>query len=68
MINAAPPPAFAHPLASPWWAGTDAITDVAGIEVGQFTDERRPTGCSVVLARGGAVAGVDVRGARTRHA
>ena len=41
-----------------------AITDVAGIEVGHFTDPRRPTGCSVVIAREGAVAGVDVRGAR----
>jgi len=40
-----------------------AITDVAGIEVGHFTDPRRPTGCTVVLAREGAVAGVDVRGA-----
>jgi L-aminopeptidase/D-esterase-like protein len=40
-----------------------AITDVAGIEVGHFTDTRRPTGCTVVLARDGAVAGVDVRGA-----
>jgi L-aminopeptidase/D-esterase-like protein len=40
-----------------------AITDVEGIEVGHFTDTRRPTGCSVVLARDGAVAGVDVRGA-----
>jgi L-aminopeptidase/D-esterase-like protein len=40
-----------------------AITDVAGIEVGHFTDSRRPTGCTVVLARGGAVGGVDVRGA-----
>lgn len=40
-----------------------AITDVAGIEVGHFTDERRPTGCSVVIVRDGAVAGVDVRGA-----
>lgn len=40
-----------------------AITDVAGIEAGHFTDTRRPTGCTVVLARGGAVAGVDVRGA-----
>ena len=36
---------------------------MAGIEVGQFTDTRRPTGCSVVIARDGAVAGVDVRGA-----
>ena len=43
--------------------GSGAITDVGGIEVGQFTDGRRPTGCSVVLARAGAVAGVDVRGA-----
>lgn len=40
-----------------------AITDVAGIEVGHFTDPRRPTGCTVVLAREGAVAAVDVRGA-----
>lgn len=40
-----------------------AITDVAGIAVGHFTDTRRPTGCSVVIAREGAVAGVDVRGA-----
>lgn len=40
-----------------------AITDVRGIEVGHHTDTRRPTGCTVVLAREGAVAGVDVRGA-----
>ena len=45
--------------AAPW----GAITDVAGIEVGHFTDPRRPTGCSVVLARAGATAAVDVRGA-----
>ena len=40
-----------------------SITDVAGIEVGHHTDARRPTGCTVVLAQDGAVAGVDVRGA-----
>jgi len=40
-----------------------AITDVAGIEVGHFTETRRPTGCTVIMAREGAVAGVDVRGA-----
>jgi L-aminopeptidase/D-esterase-like protein len=45
------------------FASADSITRVAGIEVGQFTDTRRPTGCSVVIARAGAVAGVDVRGA-----
>jgi len=40
-----------------------AITDVAGLRVGHHTDPRRPTGCTVVLADGGATAGVDVRGA-----
>ena len=44
-------------------ADPGSITRVAGIEVGHFTDTRRPTGCSVVIARQGAVAGVDVRGA-----
>ncbi|EER57614.1 peptidase S58, DmpA, partial [Acidovorax delafieldii 2AN] len=45
-------------------AGTaGSITRVAGIEVGHFTDARRPTGCTVVMARQGAVGGVDVRGA-----
>jgi L-aminopeptidase/D-esterase-like protein len=44
-------------------AAAGAITDVAGIEVGHFSDSRRPTGCTVILARDGAVAGVDVRGA-----
>ena len=39
------------------------ITDVAGIAFCHSTDTRRPTGCSVVSARAGAVAGVDVRGA-----
>ncbi len=40
-----------------------AITDVAGIRVGQATHMRRPTGCTVILCEEGAVAGVDVRGA-----
>lgn len=39
-----------------------SITDVAGIEVGHSTDTRRPTGCTVVLARAGALGAVDVRG------
>ena len=42
---------------------TDSITDVLGLEVGHFTDTRRPTGCTVVITRDGAVGGVDVRGA-----
>ena len=40
-----------------------AITDIAGLKVGHFTDPRRPTGCTVLLFEAGAVAGVDVRGA-----
>jgi L-aminopeptidase/D-esterase-like protein len=44
-------------------AAAGAITDVPGIEVGHFTDTRRPTGCSVVITRPGAVGGVAVRGA-----
>lgn len=40
-----------------------AITEVAGIKVGHFTDSRRPTGCTVILVEESAVAGVDVRGA-----
>ncbi|MCR0984598.1 P1 family peptidase [Roseomonas populi] len=40
-----------------------AITEVPGIRVGHFTETRRPTGCTVILAEEGAVAGADVRGA-----
>jgi len=39
-----------------------SITAVRGLRCGHFTDPRRPTGCTVVLALEGAVAGVDVRG------
>jgi L-aminopeptidase/D-esterase-like protein len=39
-----------------------AITDVPGIEVGHAQDEAALTGCTVLLTRKGAVAGVDVRG------
>jgi L-aminopeptidase/D-esterase-like protein len=41
----------------------DAITDVPGIEVGHATDTDGLTGCTAVLCRAGAVAGVAVRGA-----
>jgi len=43
-------------------AALGGLTDVPGLRVGHFTDARRPTGCTVVLAEAGAVAGVDVRG------
>ena len=40
----------------------DTITAVLGIEAGHYTDRGNATGCTVVLCRGGAVGGVDVRG------
>jgi L-aminopeptidase/D-esterase-like protein len=39
-----------------------SMRDVPGIAVGHATDPIGVTGCTVVLADGGAVAGVDVRG------
>ncbi len=68
--------ALAAGLAAPWPATGEAgvpkqsapityaggLTEVAGLSVGHFTDSRRPTGCTVVLAEAGAVCGVDVRG------
>ena len=43
-------------------ASAGGLTDVPGLRVGHFTDTRRPTGCTVVVAEAGAVCGVDVRG------
>jgi L-aminopeptidase/D-esterase-like protein len=40
----------------------NSITDVRGIEVGHAQNEEALTGCTVILCRNGAVAGVDVRG------
>ena len=40
----------------------NAITDVRGIEVGHSQNESALTGCTVIICRKGAVAGVDVRG------
>lgn len=40
----------------------NTLTDVAGIEVGHAQDDQALTGCTVILCRKGAVAGVDVRG------
>jgi L-aminopeptidase/D-esterase-like protein len=51
----------AHPLKARLIGG--AITDVPGIKIGHFTDERRPTGCTVILPDEASTAGVDVRGA-----
>lgn len=40
-----------------------SLVDVPGLDIGQHTLSQRLSGCSVVLARAGAVAAVDVRGA-----
>jgi L-aminopeptidase/D-esterase-like protein len=40
----------------------DSIIEVSGIEVGHAQDDVALTGCTIVLCRKGAVAGVDVRG------
>jgi L-aminopeptidase/D-esterase-like protein len=45
---------------SPASAGLAAV---AGLRVGHYSMPGRPTGCTVVVADGGAVGGVDVRGA-----
>src|SRR5512144_1497510 len=39
-----------------------SITDIPGILVGHAQDQRALTGCTIILCREGAVAGVDVRG------
>jgi L-aminopeptidase/D-esterase-like protein len=38
------------------------LTAVPGLKVGHHTLPERPTGCTVIVAESGAVAGVDVRG------
>lgn len=40
-----------------------SLTAVGGLKVGHHSLAERPTGCTVVLAETGAIAGVDVRGA-----
>ena len=54
--------AFGGSTAATFASEAGALTDVAGLEVGHHTLSERPTGCTVILARAGAVAGVDIRG------
>ncbi len=60
------PSAQAIELGNGFAAAEDApagsLTDVEGLKVGHFIESKRPTGCTVVIAEHGAVAGVDVRG------
>lgn len=65
------PVAAAIALLSLLWAAPNAamntdergLTAVEGLKVGHHTLAERPTGCTVIIAEAGAVAGVDVRGA-----
>ena len=57
-----PESALRHAPATPARPQTGTITDVPGIRVGHYTYPDAPTGCTVVIADGGAVGGVDVRG------
>ena len=41
------------------------LTDISGITVGHASDFDGLTGCTAILCRGGAVAGVDIRGSAT---
>jgi L-aminopeptidase/D-esterase-like protein len=41
------------------------LTDIAGIRVGHVSDYDALTGCTAILCEGGAVGGVDIRGAAT---
>jgi L-aminopeptidase/D-esterase-like protein len=43
-------------------AVNNTLTAVPGIAVGHYTLPERPTGCTVIVIEGGAMAGVDVRG------
>ena len=47
---------------APRRAAGGSLTDVPGLEVGHAQDQEALTGCTVVICRRGAVAGVDVRG------
>lgn len=40
----------------------ETIADVPGIKVGQYTDRKKRTGCTVILCENGAIAGMDIRG------
>src|SRR5437762_2322224 len=59
-----PPGGTLSAMGGPHSVAAGSICDVPGIRVGQATAERGPTGCTVILCPpGGAIAGVDVRGA-----
>jgi L-aminopeptidase/D-esterase-like protein len=47
---------------SPLPSGGGSLIDAGGLSVGHFTDERRPTGCTVILFDKPATAGADYDG------
>ena len=43
-------------------ASGGSLTDIGGVRVGHFTDQRRPTGCTAILFDQPAIAGIDYDG------
>ena len=62
LVTAAEPATSQQPVKTDLTTLT-GLTAVSGIKVGHHTLSERPTGCTVILAEAGVVAGVDVRGA-----
>ena len=64
LLGAAPLAAARHARAAQQTTppGAGSLTDAGGLRVGHFTDQRRPTGCTVILFDQPARAGVDYNG------
>jgi len=60
LAEIAQPDPAAGQTAAP--ASGGSLTDIGGVRVGHFTDERRPTGCTAILFDRPAVAGIDYDG------
>jgi L-aminopeptidase/D-esterase-like protein len=63
LLDSPPLRAYSREIQSPTPDKPGSITDVEGIQVGHFTDTRRPTGCTALLfGPEGAATGVDFDG------
>lgn len=62
LLTGIAPPGIAHAAQSGTAGPNNDITDVPGIQVGQWTDSAAHTGTTVVYLPGTGTAGVDVRG------
>jgi len=62
LLAGAPIAQSACEAQQPTGGGAWGITAVEGLELGHHELSARPTGCTVIVAREGAIGGVDVRG------